>query len=153
MRDQQYQDYRFRCKRRSMRARDIARLLDTTYWAKGRSRKDIRKHIRHSLPYGIFTMRGEQVGFARVITDFSTTFYLADVVVREDLRGKGLGRAFMAYVLSDSRFSEAKGVLLTRTAFEFYKHFGFALCENRCMLRERSSTLQQDAGNHLELTS
>ena len=148
MKDQQYQDYRFCCKRRHMRVGDIVRLLNTTYWAKGRSRKEIQKRIQHSLPYGIFNAEGEQVGFARVITDFSTTFYLADVVVREDLRGKGLGRAFMAYVLDDSRFCDAKGVLLTRSAFQFYQHFGFALCEDRCMLREHDDTWMQDIRNH-----
>ena len=137
MKDQQYQEYRFRCKRRCMRVGDIVQMLGTTYWDKGCSRQDVQKRMRHSLPYGIFNVSGMQVGFARVITDFSTNFYLADVVVREDLRGKGLGKAFMAYVLNDCRFHGVKGILLTRTAFGFYEHFGFALCQDRCMLRER----------------
>jgi len=119
-----------------MRMGDIAQLLNTTYWAKGRSRQKLLQCMRHSMPYGIFDAKGKQVGFARVITDFATTFYLADVVVREDLRGKGLGRAFMAYVLGDPRFRDTKGVLLTSTAVGFYRHFDFVLCEDRCMLRE-----------------
>ena len=142
MRDQPYQGYCFSCKRRRMRAENIAQLLKPTYWAQGCSREDAQKRLRHSLCYGIFDAGGDQVGFARVITDFAFTFYLADVVIREDLRGKGLGKAFMAYILGDPRFSGAKGVLLTRDAFGFYQRFGFALCENRCMLREKERLSQ-----------
>jgi len=34
----------------------------------------------------------EQIGLARIITDYTTFAYLTDVYVREDFRGKGLGK-------------------------------------------------------------
>lgn len=136
MKDQRYQEYRFSGKRWKMRKEDIMALLADTYWAKGRGWEQIRKALRHSLPFGIFDPKGKQVGLARVLTDFSTTFYLADVVVKEELRGSGLGTAFMAYVLSDPRFCNTKGMLLTRTAHGFYQRFGFVVEPRRCMLRE-----------------
>lgn len=136
VKDESYQGYRFSGKRWRMRKRDIMDLLKDTYWAKGRPWEQVKKALRHSLPFGIFDARGNQVGLARVLTDFSTTFYLADVVVKEDLRGSGLGKAFMAYILKDPRFCNTKGMLLTRTAHGFYEHFDFAVEPERCMLRE-----------------
>ena len=45
--------------------------------------------IDHSLPFGIFTDEN-QVGFARVVTDFATFAWIADVFVDEEFRGQGL---------------------------------------------------------------
>lgn len=136
MKDERYQGYRFSGKRLRMRKKDIMTLLADTYWAKGREWKQIGRALRHSLPFGIFDSKGRQVGLARVLTDFSTTFYLADVVVKEELRGSGLGKAFLAYLLKDPRFCHTKGMLLTRDAHGFYGHFGFGVETERFMMRE-----------------
>ena len=136
MKDEQFQGYRFSGKRWRIRKNELMALLAQTYWAKERPWKLMQKCLRHSLPYGIFDPNGKMVGFARVFTDYTTHFYLADVVVREDLRGSGLGTAFISYVLGDKRFCNTKGVLLTRTAQKFYERFDFVVEPERCMLRE-----------------
>lgn len=136
MRDVGYLDYQFSSKRLRMRKADIMALMASTYWAKHKKWKEIKKSIQHSIPFGIFDKEGRQVGFARVLTDFSTTFYLADVVVQEELRGAGLGKAFLQYLLDDPRFRNVKGILLTRDAQGFYEQFGFVRSGERCMLRE-----------------
>jgi hypothetical protein len=54
--------------------------LERSYWAAGISRDVVARSIDHSLNFGIYT-GDEQVGFARVITDYATFAYVADVFV------------------------------------------------------------------------
>ena len=67
----------------------IHKVLSESYWAKGIPREVVARSIRNSLCFGV--LRGsEQVGFARVISDYATFAYLADVFILEDFRGRGL---------------------------------------------------------------
>ncbi len=136
MKDERYQGYIFSSKRWRLRKRDIMALLTTTYWANKRPWSQMKKALRHTIPFGVYDAKGRQVGMARVLTDYATTFYLADVVMQEELRGQGIGKAFMAYVLGDPRFANVKGILLTGTAHGFYEKFDFVRSGERCMLRE-----------------
>ena len=61
-----------------------------SYWAEGRTRARVEQSIEHSLPFGLYRGK-EQVGFARVVTDYVVLAFLADVFVLEPHRGKGLG--------------------------------------------------------------
>ena len=64
-----------------------------TYWAKGRPREVMDAAIAGSRPYGVYRRdTGEQVAFARVVTDGVTFAWLADVIVDPALRGQGLGK-------------------------------------------------------------
>jgi hypothetical protein len=56
----------------------IHEFLTNTYWAEGRSRHAVEKAINSSLCFGVYLAK-EQVGFARVITDYVAFAYLADV--------------------------------------------------------------------------
>lgn len=125
--------YRISGKRSRMRMHDIMGLLAETYWASHWERGFVRRAMRKSQPFGVFAPDGRQVGYARVVTDFTTMFYLADVVVAKELRGKGIGQALLRYVLADERFAGAKGLLLTGDAHGFYEHFGFVRVPERCM--------------------
>ena len=49
----------------------------------------IIKSLNNSICYGAFTKNGQQVGFARVITDYATHFCICDVVVKKEFRNKG----------------------------------------------------------------
>ena len=69
----------------------IHRFLAESYWARGIPRAGVDRSIDHSLPFGLFEAN-RQVGFARVITDYATFAYLADVFVLESHRGRGLAR-------------------------------------------------------------
>ena len=60
----------------------VMRLLKMTYWACNRSREQVETAMAHSDCYGV-RVDGRIVGFARVITDRATTFYLADVIIDE----------------------------------------------------------------------
>src|SRR5688572_9180794 len=64
--------------------------LSRSYWAPDRTRERVALSVNSSLPFGLYRA-GAQVGFARVVTDYVTMAFLADVFVLEEHRGQGLG--------------------------------------------------------------
>lgn len=75
------------------------------------------------------------VGFARVISDYATTYYLCDVVIDVDCRGKGLGTALVSYIDSLPELQGLRGVLITRDAHALYRKFGFEVLNDRAMVK------------------
>src|SRR5688500_10111026 len=75
-------------------------LHNKSYWARTRSRATIEKSIAHSFCFGLFDEKDQQVGFARVITDFGVFAWLLDVFILEEYRGKGLGKLLVQEILS-----------------------------------------------------
>ena len=85
----------------------------------------VRRSIENSLNFGLY--KGDkQIGFARVVTDFATFAWLADVFVIPDHRGAGLGKWLIETITS---LHELKGLrrwlLATRDAHGLYHQFGF----------------------------
>ena len=104
----------------------IMALLKTTHWASRRSEAQERLAMEHSFCYGAFCSEtGKQVGFARVVTDFGTTYYLCDVIVAPDWQNCGVGRAIVETIQADPRFCDLRGILISRDALNFYAKFGF----------------------------
>ncbi|MCX5395964.1 GNAT family N-acetyltransferase [Streptomyces sp. NBC_00102] len=67
-------------------------LSTDTYWALGRSRATQDAAIAASLNFGVYERgSGNQVGYARVVTDHVTFAWLCDVYVDPAARGRGLG--------------------------------------------------------------
>lgn len=100
-------------------------LLKQTYWAAERPEETIIKSIQNSICYGIFENNGTQVGFARIITDYATTYYLCDVIIDKKHRGKGLGKALIEFITNDVDLKNLRGLLLTKDAHGLYKQYGF----------------------------
>ena len=67
----------------------IHNFLKRSYWAENIPISILIKSIDNSLCFGIYEGK-EQIGFARVISDYATFAYLADVFVLEAYRGQGL---------------------------------------------------------------
>ena len=113
---------------------EAVRLLKTTYWAGNRPEETIEKSMRNSACYGI-RVDGEEklAGFARVITDYATTWYLCDVVIDEAYRHRGLGKALVSHITAE--FTGLRGLLLTRDAHGLYGKYGFETLEGRAMGR------------------
>jgi GNAT superfamily N-acetyltransferase len=99
--------------------------LSRSYWAKDIPISSVARSMANSLCVGVF-FRGEQVGFARVVTDRTTFAYLCDVYVLDEHRGKGLA-SWMLKVIADH--PELRGLrrfmLATRDAHELYLKHGF----------------------------
>jgi len=100
--------------------------LTNCYWARGISRETVERSIQHSLCFGIYDGSGAQVGFARVVSDFSTIAYLGDVFVLEPFRGRGLSKWMMQCILQHPALQGLRRwILLTRDAHGLYSQFGF----------------------------
>jgi GNAT superfamily N-acetyltransferase len=99
--------------------------LTNSYWAKGVPREVVERSIQHSLPFAAF-QGTNQIGFARVITDFATFAYIADVFVLSEHRGRGVARALIRAILSHPQLQGLRRLLLaTRDAHGLYAKFGF----------------------------
>src|SRR4051812_4232601 len=74
-------------------------LSEQSTWAVGIPRAVVERAIENSLCFGAY-IDGRQVGFARVVTDFSTFANLVDVFVLPEYRGQGYGRELMKAVMA-----------------------------------------------------
>ena len=103
----------------------IAAFLGQSYWAKGIPPALVRKSVDHSLNF-ILLKGAEQVGFARVISDFATIGYLGDIFVLPQYRGQGLGKWLVECVLAHPDLQGFRRWLLaTADAHKLYEQFGF----------------------------
>ncbi|WP_440876774.1 GNAT family N-acetyltransferase [Thalassotalea sp. PLHSN55] len=102
----------------------VKQLLSASYWAADRSFADIKLSIEHSECFSLY--EGDlQIGFARVVTDYSTFAYLADVIIDHQYRSKGLGKWLVDIVVNDSRWRKKFLVLATDDAHQLYEKHGF----------------------------
>jgi GNAT superfamily N-acetyltransferase len=101
--------------------------LTRAYWSEGIPRDVVERSMRNSLCFALF--RGpEQVGFARVITDYATFAYVADVFVLEQYRGRGLATWLMQFVMKHPSLQGLRRwSLATRDAHGLYEKVGFRL--------------------------
>lgn len=112
-----------------MRPAEIYRWIrDESYWAEGLPEDIFLASFRHS--YCIGALReGHQVAFARLVTDYATFGYLADVYVTEPHRGRGLSKKMMELVLDQEWVKRLRRIMLaTRDAQELYRKYGFENC-------------------------
>ncbi|HZS06927.1 MAG TPA: GNAT family N-acetyltransferase [Blastocatellia bacterium] len=103
----------------------IHRFLFGSYWAEGVPIEVVRKSVENSLRFGVYD--GEsQVGFARIISDFATYAYLADVFILESHRGRGLAKLLMKEIMNHPELQGLRRfALATRDAHGLYRQFGF----------------------------
>ena len=97
-----------------------------SYWAQGRSMEVVRRSVENSLPFGIY--KGERlVGFGRVVTDYATFGWIADVFVLDEFRGQGLSKWLVEVMLAHPDLQGfRRWVLATKDAHELYRRYGFA---------------------------
>lgn len=100
-------------------------LSEEAYWCLGIPRSTLQRAINHSLCFGAY-LAGQQVAFARVITDKATFGYLADVFVLPAHRGQGHGKALIAAILAHPELQGLRRLsLATLDAHALYAGFGF----------------------------
>jgi len=99
-------------------------LTEEAYWTTGRTKAMTEKTIRHSLCFGVYH-HDQQVGFARVVTDYTIFAYLCDVFIITEYQGQGLGKWLTEVILE---VLDEEGVrwtmLATRDAHELYEEYG-----------------------------
>jgi GNAT superfamily N-acetyltransferase len=107
---------------------DVGRVhgwLASSYWSPGIERTLVERAMAGSHCLGAYR-DGEQVGFARAITDFATFAWIADVWVDEGARGQGLGRRMVGWFVDHPRYAGIRRVgLVTADAHGVYEALGF----------------------------
>lgn len=100
-------------------------LSTEAYWCLNIPKEKFEISIENSFCFGLYE-NNKQIGFARIITDFSTIAYLGDVYILEEYRGKGLSKWLMETIMN---FPELQGlrrwILLTGDAHELYRKYGW----------------------------
>jgi GNAT superfamily N-acetyltransferase len=98
-------------------------LSGESYWAQGRPLDVMQRALEHSLCFGVY-LGDEQVGLARVVTDYATFAWLCDVFILEPHRGQGLGKWLIQTVVAHPALQGVLTVLGTRDAHGLYKGYG-----------------------------
>lgn len=95
-------------------------------WSDNIPLEKVKLSIENSLNFGLFDHH-KQVGFARIISDYSTIAYLGDIYVLENYRGQGLSKKLMDTVMSHPNLQGLRRwILLTSTADWLYSKYSFA---------------------------
>lgn len=108
----------------------IHHYLTHSYWSPGIPLEVVAAALRHSLCFGLYDQT-QQIGLARVITDYSTFAYLCDVFIVTTYQQQGLGAWLMECVTQCPAFSGIRTFLLaTRDAHGLYRKVGFEVINN-----------------------
>jgi GNAT superfamily N-acetyltransferase len=101
-------------------------LAEESYWAKERTREQTETAIKNSLCFGVY--QGEnQIGFARVVSDFATFAYLGDVYILENHRGVGLSKWLLEVIVNYPQLQNLRRwILATKDAHKLYEKYEFA---------------------------
>jgi GNAT superfamily N-acetyltransferase len=107
-------------------------LAEESYWASGRSREAHDAAVAASRNYGIYDRTsGEQLAYARVITDGVTFAWLCDVFVDGEARGRGIGVALIERIMATLEPLGLRRIgLTTADAHGLYERFGFTALEH-----------------------
>jgi GNAT superfamily N-acetyltransferase len=102
------------------------RLSTDTYWAPGRPKERVAQALQRSHCYGVYAPDGPQVGFARLVTDYTVVAWLGDVYLERRVRGIGLAKLLMDRIMADAKQWRLRRVVLsTADAVGLYRKYGF----------------------------
>jgi N-acetylglutamate synthase-like GNAT family acetyltransferase len=112
-------------------------LSEESSWARGIPRTLVEKAIANSICFGAY-LDGNQVAFARVITDRATFANMVDVFVLPEYRGRGFSKLLMKAVDAHPDLQGLRRfTLATGDAHGLYAQFGFTPPLRPATLMER----------------
>ncbi|MBU2945436.1 GNAT family N-acetyltransferase [Zobellia uliginosa] len=126
IRETQRDDYTISTDQKKLNIDSIHKFLaNETDWSHGIPIHTLKTSIENSLNFGLY-YKNEQIGFARIISDYATIAYLGDVYILEEYRGKGLSKWLISEIMEHPNLQGLRRwILLTNTAEWLYKKFGF----------------------------
>ena len=123
-------------------------ISNQSYWAQGRSFETVQRSLENSLNFGLYK-NNQQIGFARVVTDYATFAWIADVFVLPEHRGRGLSKWLMEVILSHSELQGfRRWVLSTKDAHSLYARFGFIALRRPERWMERHDPNMQESPDY-----
>jgi len=113
----------------NMNFSEVAQMLSQAYWSPGIKQDEIEKGAENSaLVIGVFDQEGNQIGYARAVSDKTRFAYIMDVYVNEKYRKKGIGQKMIKYILDHPNMKDVyQWMLITKDAHEVYKKVGFKI--------------------------
>jgi len=103
----------------------IHNFLKDIYWTAPRTIEEIETCIENSFCFGIY-LDDQQIGFARVITDYVVFAYVMDVFIDEKHRGNGYSSILIDAMMNEPELKQIKIWRLATTDAHFlYQKFGF----------------------------
>ena len=103
----------------------IHSFLTACLWAKGISREKVESALQTSFCFGVYDGT-QQVGFARVITDFATFAYVCDFFISESHRGRGLAKWLISSILECPEIKPLQRTcIVAAEAHGLYRQMGF----------------------------
>jgi predicted GNAT family N-acyltransferase len=127
--------YKFSDNKNLISINKVCELLGTTYWANNRKKEITVKAIENSICIGIY-LKDEMVGFARIVTDYATMYWLCDVVIDERHRKNGLGKKLIEIITQMKELDGMFGILATRDAHGLYEKYGFKKVGEKYMRKD-----------------
>ncbi|SFT79686.1 GNAT family N-acetyltransferase [Mesorhizobium sp. YR577] len=110
-------------------------IIKESYWGEGRTDETHHRAFNNSFCAAAF-INGEQVGFARVVTDYACFAYLCDVIIWPERRGEGIGKKLMAALLAHPDLAAVGSwSLRTGDAHKLYEQFGFVTSTDGMYMR------------------
>ena len=120
----------------------IQNFLKDIYWAAGRTIDEVQTTINASFCFGIY-LNDEQIGFARVVTDYVVFAYLMDVFIDETHRGKGYSSILIDAMITAPQLQQVKiWRLATSDAHFLYEKFGFTPLAHPEKMMEKVSSIK-----------
>jgi|TARA_B110000046_G_C12918434_1_gene365975 GNAT superfamily N-acetyltransferase len=103
----------------------IYTFISKSYWAKGRTLETMQTCIDNSLNFGVY-LDDQQIGYARIATDFGQFAYIMDLFISENYRGKGYSKKLMKAIMNSEKLKTINvWRLATHDAHKLYEQFGF----------------------------
>ena len=100
-------------------------MTNESYWSQNIPFEIVKAATENSLNFGLF-FKEKQIGYARIVSDFATTAYLADVFVLKEFRGQGLSKWLMEIIMNHPDLQGLRRwILATKDAHGLYKQFGW----------------------------
>lgn len=122
-----HNEYFISTDRRKLDLAMIHHYLSTeSYWSPGIPFETVQRASEHSLCFGVY--HGDrQIGYARIISDYTTIAYLADVFILAEYRGNGLSKWLIKTIQSHPDLQGLRRwILLTKDAHGLYKQSGWS---------------------------
>ncbi|GBU27893.1 GCN5 family acetyltransferase [Treponema sp. R8-4-B8] len=138
--DINYGEYNFSDNKSIISIDKVCELLRNSYWANNRKREITIKAIENSICIGIY-LKEKMIGFARIVTDYATMYWLCDVIIDEKYRKNGLGKKLIEIITQMKELDGMFGILATRDAHGLYEKYGFKKVGDKYMRKDNEFIL------------
>ncbi len=110
-------------------------LNENTFWARGRSKKQICKVLAHSTVVVSLWKNKQLIGFGRATSDLVFRAVLWDIVIASDHQGLGMGKLLIEAILTNKKIHSVEKIyLMTTKSSDFYKQLGFKTNKKQSLL-------------------